>query len=86
MAGNGRIELTGDERQEIHVTMNPQAPIGVFDSGLGGLAVLREVRRLLPHENVLFLGDTLRMEDRRAQQDAHENDRSIKMKLAVFFH
>jgi len=36
------------------------APIGVFDSGLGGLAVLREVRRLLPHEDVIFFGDTAR--------------------------
>jgi len=40
--------------------MKPNAPIGIFDSGLGGLAVLREVRRLLPHEDVLFLGDTAR--------------------------
>jgi glutamate racemase len=32
----------------------------VFDSGLGGLAVLREVQRLLPHEDVLFVGDTAR--------------------------
>ena len=40
--------------------MEAEAPIGVFDSGLGGLAVLREVRRLLPHEDVLFLGDTAR--------------------------
>jgi glutamate racemase len=40
--------------------MNANAPIGVFDSGLGGLAVLREVRRLLPREDVLFLGDTAR--------------------------
>lgn len=35
-------------------------PIGIFDSGLGGLAVLREVRRLLPYEHVLFMGDTVR--------------------------
>lgn len=42
------------------VNVKPEAPIGIFDSGLGGLAVLREVRRLLPHENVLFLGDTAR--------------------------
>ena len=40
--------------------MGSDAPIGIFDSGLGGLAVLREVRRLLPHEDVLFLGDTAR--------------------------
>lgn len=37
-----------------------EAPIGIFDSGLGGLAVLRELRRLLPDEHVLFVGDTAR--------------------------
>ena len=42
------------------IKMNPNAPIGIFDSGLGGLAVLREVNRLLPNEDCLFLGDTLR--------------------------
>lgn len=36
------------------------APIGIFDSGLGGLAVLREVQRLLPNEHVLYVGDTAR--------------------------
>jgi glutamate racemase len=40
--------------------MKSTAPIGIFDSGLGGLAVLREVRRILPHEDVLFVGDTQR--------------------------
>jgi len=33
------------------------APIGIFDSGVGGLSVLREVRRLLPDEDVIFLAD-----------------------------
>jgi glutamate racemase len=42
------------------VDLKPEAPIGIFDSGLGGLAVLREVRRLLPLEDVLFVGDTAR--------------------------
>ena len=32
-------------------------PIGVFDSGLGGLSVLREARILLPHENYIYYGD-----------------------------
>ena len=41
-------------------SLNPHAPIGIFDSGLGGLAVLREVNRLLPGEDCLFVGDTLR--------------------------
>ncbi len=40
--------------------VTPDSPIGIFDSGLGGLAVLREVQRLLPRENILFLGDTAR--------------------------
>jgi len=36
-------------------------PIGVFDSGVGGLTVLNELRRLLPHENLVYLGDTARV-------------------------
>ena len=35
-------------------------PIGFFDSGVGGLTVLREVIRRLPHESTLYLGDNLR--------------------------
>ena len=35
-------------------------PIGVFDSGLGGLTVAREIARALPHESILYLGDTAR--------------------------
>lgn len=33
-------------------------PIGVFDSGVGGLSVLREIHRLLPHENLLYVADS----------------------------
>lgn len=35
-------------------------PIGVFDSGLGGLTVAGEIMRTLPHESVLYFGDTAR--------------------------
>ncbi|MEI6430150.1 MAG: glutamate racemase [Pseudanabaena sp. ELA607] len=38
-----------------------QYPIGVFDSGVGGLTVLQELRRLLPHEQMLYFGDTARV-------------------------
>ncbi|MFI4941076.1 MAG: glutamate racemase, partial [Burkholderiales bacterium] len=31
------------------------APIGVFDSGIGGLSVLRHVRSALPHEDLLYV-------------------------------
>jgi glutamate racemase len=37
------------------------APIGVFDSGVGGLTVLRALRAALPHERFLYLGDTARV-------------------------
>lgn len=36
-------------------------PIGVFDSGLGGLTVVRELTKQLPHENLLYVGDTARV-------------------------
>lgn len=36
-------------------------PIGVFDSGLGGLSAVREIRRLLPDERILYFGDTGRV-------------------------
>jgi glutamate racemase len=34
------------------------SPVGVFDSGVGGLSVLREIRRELPHESVLYVADS----------------------------
>jgi glutamate racemase len=41
--------------------MRSSAPLGVFDSGLGGLTVVRALRRILPHEDVVYLGDTARV-------------------------
>ena len=38
-----------------------QLPIGVFDSGVGGLTVLNALREALPNENLLYLGDTARV-------------------------
>jgi len=36
-------------------------PIGIFDSGVGGLTVAKEIRRLLPNENTVYVGDTARV-------------------------
>lgn len=36
-------------------------PIGIFDSGVGGLTVLKEINKLLPNENLIYLGDTARV-------------------------
>ena len=35
--------------------------IGIFDSGFGGLTVMKEICRLLPHENIVYFGDTGRL-------------------------
>ena len=40
--------------------MSDPRPIGVFDSGVGGLTVLREIVRRLPHESTVYLGDNAR--------------------------
>lgn len=38
-----------------------ERPIGIFDSGVGGLTVFKELRRILPHEDIVYLGDTARV-------------------------
>lgn len=38
-----------------------RAPIGVFDSGVGGLTVLRQIYRQLPNESIIYFGDTARL-------------------------
>ena len=39
--------------------MTNSAPIGIFDSGVGGLSVWREIARQLPHEDTLYFGDQI---------------------------
>ena len=39
--------------------MPDSRPIGVFDSGLGGLTVAKAIKEKLPNENIVYLGDTL---------------------------
>lgn len=42
-------------------TRNPESPIGIFDSGVGGLTVFRALERRLPNESLIYLGDTGRV-------------------------
>ena len=35
--------------------------IGVFDSGMGGLTAVKELNAILPHENIIYFGDTARI-------------------------
>jgi len=41
--------------------LNPQSPIGVFDSGVGGLTVLQEIYRQMPWESIVYFADTDRL-------------------------
>src|SRR5678810_1154053 len=41
--------------------MSPTSPIVVLDSGLGGLTVVKAIRAALPHERIVYFGDTARM-------------------------
>lgn len=43
------------------MTRSPHKPIGIFDSGVGGLTVVRAVRAALPDEDIVYLGDSARV-------------------------
>ena len=43
------------------VPLNTKLPIGIFDSGVGGLTVVRQIHKALPHEDLVYLGDTARV-------------------------
>lgn len=48
-------------RDSSNQSRNARAPIGVFDSGVGGLTVLKALRERLPGEDFIYLGDTARL-------------------------
>jgi len=39
-------------------SMGDSCPVGIFDSGIGGLSVLQEIHQLLPNENLIYVGDS----------------------------
>ena len=39
--------------------MTHPGPIGIFDSGIGGLSIARRIRELLPNENLLYVADSI---------------------------
>lgn len=48
-------------RQITEYTPDKAAPVGVFDSGVGGLTVVREIMRQMPDEKIIYFGDTARV-------------------------
>lgn len=49
------------EKTETHTAKEALRPIGVFDSGIGGLTVVKELTKLLPNERIIYFGDTARV-------------------------
>jgi len=41
--------------------MSDNRPIGIFDSGVGGLTVVDQIWKILPNENLVYFGDTARV-------------------------
>lgn len=54
------------------------SPIGVFDSGVGGLSVLREIRALMPHEHLLYVADSARA-PYGDKPDSYVRDRALTL-------
>ena len=44
-------------QRDVEKQSRKNAPVAVFDSGIGGISVLKEIKKLLPHENLLYFGD-----------------------------
>jgi len=51
----------GTDKNGAHENVASSAPIGVFDSGIGGLTVVAALRRILPSEQIFYIGDTARV-------------------------
>ena len=61
---------------------NHNRPIGVFDSGVGGLTVLRALVHLLPRESFIYVGDTARVPYGSKSPEAV---RRFSLEIARFF-
>ena len=57
------------------------AAIGVFDSGVGGLTCVKELSRLMPNENIVYLGDTARVPYGTKKQGAYRSVRQTGYKI-----
>ena len=61
MSRRRRVAVGGARRPHPYNRAMDARPIGVFDSGVGGLTVLHELLVTLPHEDVVYLGDNARL-------------------------
>ena len=52
------VDKQSNKAQTDSVRVTNSNPIGIFDSGMGGLSVLREIHQLLPHEDLIYIADS----------------------------
>ena len=57
--GNSSFPIKGVFDWEAEIMADCKSPVGVFDSGVGGISVLRELVKLMPEENYLYMGDSV---------------------------
>lgn len=55
------VKLYVPHRNPVGEVRSPRAPVGIFDSGVGGLTVVREIIRQIPDERLIYFGDTARL-------------------------
>src|SRR5258708_5002198 len=56
------VEVMSTDRLHRRSDVTPsKLPIGIFDSGVGGLTVVRQIHQVLPYEDLIYLGDTARV-------------------------
>jgi glutamate racemase len=53
-----KISVHLKTKKQDYSHLSPKQPIGIFDSGVGGLTVAKEIKRLLPNEDLIYFGDT----------------------------
>src|SRR5690606_22562185 len=53
----GGVSVVCHCEQSEAISMSSNNPIGIFDSGVGGLSVLREIRAQMPNEHLIYFGD-----------------------------
>ncbi len=54
-------DVTNQQHSQVQNNVDSEGPIGVFDSGVGGLTVVAALQRYLPDEKILYVGDTARV-------------------------
>ncbi len=65
--------------------LRKDAPIGVFDSGVGGLTVVREIMRQIPNEKIIYFGDTARVPYGSKSKDTVTRFSGANRALSAYF-